>query len=110
MENLNNQEKSPKQLSVVEQQKEIAGEFVMSRIESIRQEKNIGVLEAAKLVYEEVKGENFREEQATAKLLEFLNLQNELGLREEEIKRTYSKLSSLVNNRASNDDKYLVSA
>lgn len=104
-----NQEQTPT-LSIIEQQKEIAGEFVANRIEVIKQEKNIGTLEAAKLVYEEVKGEKYREEQAIAKLLEFLNLQNELGLREEEIKRTYSKFSGIVNNHSAKDEKYLVSA
>lgn len=104
-----NQEQTPT-LSTVEQQKEVAGEFVANRIEDMKQERNIGTLEAAKLVYEEVKGQNYREEQAAAKLLEFLNLQNELDLREKEIKSMSSSLGRYTNATITNDEKYLVSA
>jgi hypothetical protein len=60
-------------------------------------------------VYEEVKGNDYRKEQATAKLLEYLSLANEVGLREEEIVTAYPNFASFVKKGApANDARYLV--
>ncbi len=109
MENLNNQEQAP--VSIIEQQKKEAGIFVTSRINSLIQENNVSNLEATRMVYEEVKGNDYRKEQASAKLLEYLNMANEVDLREKEIVNLYPAMNTIINGRpASNDDKYLVSA
>lgn len=103
------QEQGPS-LSIVEKQKEEASRFVAERIGEIKSEKGVSILHAARQVYEEVKGEKYREEQATAKLLEFLNLQNEIVLRKKEITGTFPGLAHLITEDSSNDDKYLLAA
>lgn len=108
------QEKAPQQeqLSIVEQKKQEASLFVEQRVTSLMQEENTSLLSAVHRVYEEVKGNDYRKEQATAKLLECLSLANEVGLREEEIVRVYPNLSSFVKKyseeEAANDARYLV--
>lgn len=110
-----NQEQAP-QLSIVEQQKIEAGKFVASRIETLMNvDPELSLLKAAHQVYEEVKGQSYREEQASAKLLEYLTMRNEVDLREEEIATTYGVLSSVITEvgsarKAANGDKYLVAA
>lgn len=109
MENLNNQEQAP--VSIIEQQKKEAGIFVTDRITSLSQEKNINNLEAARMVYEEVKGNDYRKEQASAKLLEYLDMANEVDMREKEIINLYPAMNTIISGgNASNDEKYLVSA
>lgn len=103
------QEEAPK-LSIVEQKKAIAAEFVARRIETLKQEKGLSLLASAREVYEEVKGQDYREEQAVAKLLEYLEMQNELSLRKQEIKGGYPELFTFTENVAANDEKYLVAA
>ncbi|MCF7843538.1 hypothetical protein K9M47_01425 [Candidatus Gracilibacteria bacterium] len=109
MENPNNQEQAP--VSIIEQQKKEAGSFVTSRINSLIQENNLSNLEAARVVYKEVKGNDYRKEQASAKLLEYLNMANEIDMREKEIVSTYPSMNTIINIKpASNDDKFLIAA
>lgn len=97
--------------SVVEKQKEEAAKFVAHKIEAFRHEKNVSLLDATRRIYEEVKGHSYREEQAVIKLLEYLNMQNELDLRKSEIKNTFPGLFTFTNaSSAANDDKYSVAA
>jgi len=109
-----NQESEPVLVSLVEKQKEAASEFVLTRIEEIQNEKNMSALAAVREVYEEVKGQKYREEQAVAKLLEYLNVRNEADLRKEEIKEVYPKFNTIVDSHSgdpsANDEKYLVAA
>ena len=98
-------------MSVVERQKLEASEFVADRINELMKE-NKSSLEAARIVYEEVKGNEYRKEQATAKLLEFLTLANEVHLRSGEINTKYPAFTGIVanvnfNNSPENDAKYL---
>ncbi len=109
MENIN-QEQAPKVLSIIEQQKAAAAEFVANKINSIQNEQGISVLAAARQVYEEVKGQAYREEQAVAKLLEYLHMQNELSLRKNEIETTFPKFNSFTEKHAANDERYSVAA
>lgn len=116
MENIN-QEQAPKVLSIIEQQKAAAAEFVANKIDSIQNEQGISVLAAARQVYEEVKGQAYREEQAVAKLLEYLHMQNELSLRRSEIETFSPCLSRYTdvpvantNTPAANDERYSVAA
>jgi hypothetical protein len=104
-----NQEKGPS-LSIVEQKKGEASKFIAGRIEEVKSEKGISILDAARQVYEEVKGQDYRKEQAAVKLLELLNLQNDIALREKEITGAFPALSHLVSNSTANDEKYLVAA
>lgn len=97
-------------LSIVEKQKEEASKFVAERIVEIKAEKGVNVLVAVREVYEEVRGQKYREEQAVAKLLEFLNLQNEVELRGKEIVDIFPGLAHLVTKTSSDDEKYLVVA
>ena len=112
------QEKEP-QLSIVEQKKMEAGKFVASRIEALMQEdQEMSLLNATRKVYEEVKTHDYRNEQAVAKLLEYLTMQNEVSMRGEELIKSYDALSSVVareksvvspqQQQSANDDKYLV--
>ena len=112
------QEKEP-QLSIVEQKKMEAGKFVAERMETlISNDPSLSTLTAAHKVYEEVKGQLYREEQAVAKLLEYLTMQNEVSMRGEELIKSYDALSSVVareksvvspqQQQSANDDKYLV--
>ena len=98
------------ELSIVEQKKAAAAEFIAGRVEALKQEKGLSLLASAREVYEEVKGQDYREEQAIAKLLEYLEMQNELSLRKQEIKDTFSSLSTFTENDAVHDQKYLVAA
>ncbi len=101
------------QISLVERQKSEAGKFVAGRLESImKEDSSLSLLTAAHKVHEEVKGNNYREEQAIAKVLEYLTMKNEVDMRGGEITRTYGALSSVVEGRsgAANDEKYLVAA
>jgi hypothetical protein len=115
METKQPQEQAP-QLSIVEQQKIEAGKFVADKIDTLMQDNaELSLLNAARQVYEEVKGRNYREEQASAKLLEYLTMQNEVDLRKGEILETYQALSSVISGKntstsSANDDKYLVAA
>ena len=77
-------------------------------METTQREKNLGTLEAAKVVYEEVKGQKYREEQVAVKLLEYLEMKNELSMRGGELERI--GLGSLVGKEALNDDKFLLAA
>jgi hypothetical protein len=110
METINQEKIST--VSTIEKQKVEASEFIANRIEEIKGENNISTLVAAHQVYEEVKGVSYREEQAVAKLLEFLNLQNELGLRAEEITEKFPGLTQIVTKGvvSANNEKYLVAA
>lgn len=109
MEIINQAPKSP---SIIERQKQEASAFVTERISSLINEKNISKLNAARQVYEEVKGRDYRQEQATAKLLELLEMQNEVDLRTQEIVETYPDMARVITNESgvANDDKYLVAA
>jgi hypothetical protein len=115
METKQPQEQAP-HLSIVEQKKMEAGKFVADKIDTLMQDNaELSLLNAARQVYEEVKGQNYREEQASAKLLEYLTMQNEVDLRKGEILETYQALSSVISGKntstsSANDDKYLVAA
>jgi hypothetical protein len=104
-------------LSNIEKEKAVAAEFVATRIESLIKEKDLSLLASAREVYEEVKGHAYREEQAVAKLLEYLQKQNELYLlqdevkrREGEIKNDFPGISHLTRRTAANDELYSVAA
>jgi hypothetical protein len=112
------QEQAP-QLSIVEQKKMEAGKFVASRIEALmKEDQEMSLLNATRQVYEEVKTHDYRSEQAVAKLLEYLTMQNEVSMRGEELIKSYDALSSVVTQKdqagsftekhSANDDKYLV--
>lgn len=107
-----NEAPQQEQLSIVEQKKQEASLFVEQRITTLMQEENSSLLHAVHRVYEEVKGNDYRKEQATAKLLEYLSLANEVGLREEEIVTAYPNFASFVERPLegvpANDDRYLV--
>lgn len=109
MENIN-QEQTPQMVSIVEQQKAEAAKFIATKINSLQQERGMSVLDATRAVYEEVKGNSYREEQAVSKLLEFLQMQNEVSLRGDEIIHSYSELSRYVSSptASANDDKFLI--
>ena len=115
METKQSHEQEP-QLSIVEQKKMEAGKFIADKIDTLMQDnKELSLLSATRQIYEEVKGQNYREEQASAKLLEYLTMQNEVDLRKGEILETYQALSSVIGRKNSsadsaNDDKYLVAA
>lgn len=106
----NNQEQSPKVTSIVEQQKAEASKYVANRIDAFQQEQGVSVLDAARKVYEEVKGNSYREEQAVSKLLEFLQMQNEVSLRGSEIINSYTELRRYVSPSTTsvNEDKFLL--
>lgn len=111
-----NQETEPS-LSIVEQKKQEAGRFVAARIEELMKEGK-SVLAAARQVYEEVKGHDYRNEQAVAKLLELLEIQNKRDLHMGELSKVYKAMEKFVDglpetdgaseNPAANDNKYLV--
>ena len=103
------------QLSIVERNKKEAGEYVAHKIEQLMSDEGVSSLAAARSVYEMVKGNDYRQEQAAAKLLELLNLQNEIDTRSKEIQDNYGSMSKFTmkgtsNNMAANDEKYLVAA
>lgn len=100
-------------LSVVEQKKREAAEFVAGRIETIVNEKGLSLLAAAREVYEEVKGEKYREEQAAGLLLNALEKRNEADMAEKEVTQIYSHFAGIIGNRkttSSNDERYLIAA
>lgn len=103
------QEEAPK-LSIVMEKKETAAKFVADRVLALQKEKNLSLLASAREVYEEVKGQGYREEQAVAKLLEYLEMQNDLSLRKTEIEENFSGMSALTEKPSLNDEKYLVAA
>jgi hypothetical protein len=119
MDTINQKQEQAPQLSIVEQKKMEAGKFVAERMETlISNDPSLSTLTAAHKVYEEVKGQLYREEQAVAKLLEYLTMQNEVSMRGEELIKSYDALSSVVareksvvspqQQQSANDDKYLV--
>jgi hypothetical protein len=107
------QEKAPT-LSVVDSKKNEAANFVQGRITALMRGEAISSLDAARRVYEEVRGNDYRQEQATAKLLELLTMRNEVDMRTEEIERTYPSLMSVIDigeqGSATNDERYKVAA
>jgi hypothetical protein len=104
------QEKAP-QLSIVEQKKMEAGKFVASRIkELMNEDKEMSFLKATHQVYEEVKGQLYREEQAVAKLLEYLTKSNEVDMQGQEIIRTYPHLDGVVSGKITNASKEAANA
>ena len=98
----------------IEEQKHEASVFISDTIESLVSEKGMSVLAAAHEVYESVKGENYRKEQAAAKLCEYLQLANEVALRKGELESVYPEFLSVMEDMstapAANDEKYLVAA
>lgn len=99
---------APEKISLVEQQKLEASRFVSSRIEELMNQKNLGTLEASKVVYEEVKGHDYRKEQTIAKLVEYLEIQNELSMRGGELERI--GLGAFLGKESANDARYTVAA
>lgn len=97
------------QLSVIEQKKREAGVFVANKLQELQKEGK-SKLEAAKIIYEQVKGNDFREEQALAKLLEYFNLRNEVDNRAVEIGKEYPALSFTLQAElpSANDEKYSI--
>ncbi len=95
-------------ISTIEQEKKKAGEFVKTRIQELQAEGK-SKLEAVKIVYDTVKGHEYRQEQALAKLLEYFNLKEEVSNRAIEIKTQYPAFSILVEEEypAANDKKYM---
>jgi hypothetical protein len=107
METPNIQEQPP--ISNRERERSEAGKVVADRIVALINERGVSVLDATKSVYEEVKGKDYRQEEATAKLLEYYEIVHEAELRRGELSRTYPAVKN-INGDASNDDKYLVAA
>lgn len=106
------QEGEPK-LSIVEEQKEIASKFVAERINTLQKEKGLSLLSAVREVYEEVKGQSYREEQAAALLLLVLEKRNEADTVQQEAFLRYPIFAGIVGDSeisAANDEKYLIAA
>ncbi len=95
------------QLSTIEQQKREAGVFVANKLKELQQEGK-SKLEAAKMIYDEIKGNDFRKEQALAKLLEYFNLREDVDNRAIEIGTEYPALSVMLleEQPVANDAKY----
>lgn len=100
-------------VSTVEQKKLEAAEFTFQKIKELVEAGKSNV-EATKIVYESVKGNEFREEQALAKLLEYFNLKEEVDNRAVELKSTYPAYSAFFDNDevidtpAANDARFAV--
>ncbi len=99
-------------LSIVERQKSEAENFIKGEMEKLV-ESGKSKLEAAKIVFDTVKGQEYREEQALSKLLEYFNLRQELYQRAQEINREFPvlaaysiELDNARNNPAANDDHF----
>ena len=107
METPNIQEQSP--TSNRERERSEAGKVIADRIVALINERGVSVLDATKSVYEEVKGKDYRQEEAAAKLLEYYEIVHEAELRRGELSRSYPAVKN-INGDASNDDKYLVAA
>jgi hypothetical protein len=118
MEGLYNQEQEKNQTPTilsVEQQKKEAGIFVTDKVMSYMAE-GMSLLASARRIYEEVKGDEYRREQMAVKLLEYLNMSNEVSLRKDELSTLYPACVGLIgavaspNSTSSNDDRFLVVA
>lgn len=98
-------------VSIVEQKKLEAAELTSRKIQELI-DGGKSKVEAAKDVYESVKGHEYYEEQALAKLLEYFNLQKELDNRAVEIGTKYGAYTVLLDGAvevpAVNDSKYTV--
>lgn len=98
----------------IEKQKHEAGEYIAHAIETLMSEGTMSPLAAAQSVYETVKGNDYRKEQAAVKLLELLTLESEVSLRQQEIRNMYPAMENFINQAsgqsAANDEKYLVAA
>ena len=99
-------------LSLKEMQLKEADLFISNRINELAKE-GLSFLAAVRKIYEEVKGQKYREEQVAAKLLELLAAQNEVDMRTKEIVQIAPDVAKAINNfseAAANDDRYKVAA
>ncbi len=100
-------------VSIVDQRKLEAAEFTFQKIKELV-DGGKSKVEAAKMVYESVKGNEYREEQALAKLLEYFNLKEEVDNRAVELKSKYPAYSAFFDNDkvidtpAANDAKFAI--
>ncbi len=99
------QEKLP---TKIYQERVSAMQGALDRVMFLIQESDNKV-EASRKFLEEVKGKDYRLEQAAAKLVEYFELQEELGKREGEITRLVPDAVKKLLSR-SGDEKYLVTA
>lgn len=112
---MNHQESAPT-LTKVQQEKKWAMEQALRDIEAEAGQDIKKKLEVAKRLLEEVKGKDYRREQALAKLVEYFTLLLEVEMRKEELERNLSGVSypPAVNDQSGleelEDDKYLVKA
>lgn len=101
-------------VSSIENQMKSAAEYVNDAVKQLTNNDGVSGLEAAKKVYEEVKGHDYRKEQVVAKLLELLSMRKELDMRTQEMARYSSELASLDPGihmvSAGNDERYTVAA
>lgn len=91
--------------SSIERQKEEAAEFVATRISELTKNEGVTPFEAARKLYEEVKGREYRKEEVVAKLLEVLALKDDIALRIGELKRISPDLVGIFGG-AANDSLF----
>lgn len=98
----------------IEKQKLEAGEYVAHAIKVLMNDGELNHCAAAQAVYETVKGNDYRKEQAAIKLLELLDLEDQVRLRQQEIRAAYPAMDDFINQASiqsvANDEKYLVAA
>jgi hypothetical protein len=110
METMNQRQEKEPQLTKIEGERMDAMRSALERIEDLIKEGK-GNVEAARIFLEEVKGKDYRLEQAAAKLLDRFEMRAELGRRDAEIARFSPGFK--YDTEAANDqhyDKYLVNS
>jgi hypothetical protein len=111
MENNTKQYQGSPQQNNLQEQKRLTMQQIFDKVESLQGE-GLGVerLEVIKGLYEEVKGKDYRREEALAKLIEYYELElkaaEELFLRSKEIISVYPGAVGRLGFIAANDDQF----
>lgn len=112
METINNgqEQVAEKVLSVTEQKKKEAAQFVVDKIIFAEGEGAMSLLDATRQAYESVKGIDYYKEQSLAKLLAYFEMQKEVSLRKAELLHDYPEFGIVLSPEKTNEEpkNYLV--